>query len=125
MQGLKSHQWRKATKRGNPLREETVSRRVKCQGRGGDVGGRREISPPSARPGAINGGCEERRDKCQGMGMRKGLVVENGDRMWYIWGDTSKYTQLVLLSTDICDMIKGNESLVENVNSYFLAPFFS
>ena len=22
----------------------------------------------------------------------------------------------------ICDMIKGNESLVENVNSYFLAP---
>ena len=23
---------------------------------------------------------------------------------------------------DICDMIKGNESLVENFNSYFLAP---
>ena len=25
--------------------------------------------------------------------------------------------------TLICDMIKGNESLVENFNSYFLAPF--
>ena len=23
---------------------------------------------------------------------------------------------------EICDMIKGNESLVENFNSYFLAP---
>ena len=25
-------------------------------------------------------------------------------------------------STIVCDMIKGNESLVENFNSYFLAP---
>ena len=24
----------------------------------------------------------------------------------------------------ICDMFKGNESLVENVNSYILAPLF-
>ena len=29
---------------------------------------------------------------------------------------------LIVVPVLICDMIKGNESLVENCNSYFLAP---
>ena len=35
-----------------------------------------------------------------------------------------KNNKAVIVEKHICDMIKGNESLVENYNFYFLTPLF-
>ena len=46
-------------------------------------------------------------------------IVNNYNRYQYLLVGDVDYSQLLL---HICDMIKGNQSLVENLNFYFLTP---